>query len=161
MRARAARDLGAVCLALACWGCAAWPDEPPEHFSISDEFAPAERDVIRAAVGEWCEATGHCPAEVLWSERGRFEMVDTIDHGCNTDTCQVPAYNDTDVIRVARSRREAGDMARLYTIVSHEWGHFCAPHTADGLMRANIAGPWPIMIDTAAVDAWHAGCPGF
>jgi hypothetical protein len=154
-----------IVLALAlCLGCAEWPDDPPDNYSISDGFTTGEADTIRAAVAAWCDATGHCPVEALWAERGRFELVDHIDMRIECPVgvpCQVSAYNDSDVVHVARDRHHPYDLALLYTIVAHEWGHYCARHTAHGLMAAiHSVRDVAMAVDDEAVAAWRAGCPG-
>lgn len=144
-------------------GCNAWPTEPPRYFSISDEFPPEQADTIRAAVGAWCDKTGHCPVEALWSERGRFELVDSLDEPCPVEgaDCSVPALNDSNVVWVAQQRREPDNLNHLYTIAAHEWGHFCADHTTGGLMADMFQLRDALEVDDEAVAAWRSGCPGF
>lgn len=141
--------------------------EAPRHFSVDDSFSEAEQETIRAAVAAWCDAAGWCPAETLWAENARFELVDHIedasdDPGCRSESgCMVGGRNKGDGrILVARDRPRADDLGLLWSIVAHEAGHFCTEHTDSGLMSAYMAPDSGAMeIDSVAVDAWHAGCP--
>lgn len=142
---------------------AACARQAPDSFSISPEFSPEVRETIRAAVFDWCDATGDCPEEVGWSERGRFELVESLgddsdDPDCPEGrTCIRAGNNDGDVIRIARDRPDADDLSVTWTIAAHEWGHYCIEgHLDDGLMAA--VRPTALAVDSGAVRAWHDGC---
>lgn len=143
-------------------GCAA--QEPPAYYSVDSEFSEAEAGVIDAAIADWCEAVGWCPEKALWSERGRFELVDDLPEGrlaaCPEGrVCEVAGNNDGDVVRVARQRPAQDDLSAFWMVVAHEIGHFCTEHTERGLMAAYHEVDDALEIDPESVRAWHAGCP--
>ena len=70
--------LSALLGALMLFGCSGSGPSAPAFYSISREFAPEEREVIRDAVAAWCEKTGDCPEEALFSEDAHFELVDDL-----------------------------------------------------------------------------------
>lgn len=150
-------------LAFAALLLVACVQSPPEHFSISDDFSEGEASTIRAAVSAWCDAAGWCPTEALWTDSGRFELVDhieTMDCPEGYTECTVAGRNDGDVIRIARDRAAPENMAILFIVAAHETGHFCAEHTARGLMSAfHGSEEASLEVDAEAVRAWRAGCP--
>jgi hypothetical protein len=152
-----------IALALLFVACA--PQEPPAYISIDPSFSEGERETILAAVDTWCERAGWCPELALWSERGRFELVDTLEAhdmaACPEGRdCVVSGRNDGDRVRIARDRPLPEDMGVLFTIAAHEIGHFCTEHTSSGLMAAfQQASEGALDVDDVAVAAWHDGCP--
>ncbi len=133
--------------------------------SFDSAFSEGERETLRAAVAAWCDEGAWCPTEALWTERGRFELVDTLKTdvmaACpETRTCVISGRNNGDRIAIARDRPSPDDLGVLFTIAAHEIGHFCTEHTDEGLMAAfQEADAGALTVDAEAVRAWHAGCP--
>lgn len=138
--------------------------EVPEFYSLDSAFSEHERETIHAAVQAWCDATGDCPEFSLWSERGRFVLVDDLEERDMAEcpegrTCAVGGRNNGDIIRIARNRPNQDSLSALWVVAAHEWGHFCTEHIDEGLMGALQTEDTPMVVDAASVDAWHAGCP--
>ncbi len=147
------------------WGCAPAP-EAPRFYSISREFPADQAEVIRDVVAAWCEASGDCPEESLFSENAHFELVDDLPESARTlrdcpegATCIVNANEGNGAIRIARNREPGLDV--LWRIAAHEWGHLCIDGHRDesALMSAYQDHAGDAVIDDEAVAAWRAGCP--
>lgn len=155
------------CCVLALLGVACGAPEPPRYVSLDNEFSIGERESIRAAIDDWCDAVGWCPEEQGWTERGRFVLVDDLPESDFTErvcppgkTCKTSAHNDGDNIEIARNRPRSDSLDALWTIAAHEVGHYCLPgeHTKNGLMAAAHAPADVLEIDETAVSAWKDGC---
>ncbi len=130
---------------------------PPEQVSLSGGFTPAERDVVLAALGEWCHAVGWCPVAVSSSERGRIVLDhDYARHGRGEDS---GAWNDGNDIYL-KAPDSPINLRALRRVVLHEAGHWGTGHTAAGLMAERWGEVAPTGLDQEAIDAWCAeqGC---
>lgn len=155
-----------LALSINGWGCAEWPNDPPDFFVIDSEFPEPQREVIRAAFDAWCDAEGYCPEEALWADRGRVMLVDDLPEGDHARrncpegrTCLTSGTNKGgDNVVIARERARSEDLSALWVVVAHEIGHYCTDHTDKGLMAATQGEP-VFEIDETARRAWRAGCP--
>lgn len=149
--------------ALAALLSACGAGEPPAHYSIDPAFSESERATIEAAVEAWCPAVGQCPERVLWSERGRITLVDSLPLAPGAcppgEECRSAGENDGDNVHIAADRFGAGSLSALWVTIAHEWGHYCAGHTATGLMAKAAEVDAPAEIDALAIAAWRMGCP--
>ncbi len=139
------------------------PRVPPEHYSIDSDLPAAHQEVIRDVIDARCAATGWCPTEAAWADRGRIMLVDEIidpeyvEDVCPSGAvCEVDGRNDGDNIRMARNTHAFRELDIFWHAVAHELGHFCSGHTKSGLMAAINDGSTEI--DTAARRAWFDGC---
>lgn len=155
--------LSALLGALMLFGCSG--PQAPSFFSISSEFAAGEAEVIRDAVAAWCEKTGDCPKESLFSEEAHFKLVDDLPEDEQTEkacpegaTCRTNANEARGTIRIARNR--APGLDTLWRIAAHEWGHLCIDgHVEDSsLMKALQSHGEALEVDDEAASGWRAGC---
>jgi hypothetical protein len=155
--------------ALAMLGVACGAPEPPRYFSVDSEFSEGERETIRAAVDAWCDSDARsCPEEIGRAERGRFVLVDDIVEpeatlrDCTPGRkCTVSGRNNGTTIEIARNRTAVDDLGFLWTISSHEWGHFCIQgHPVSGGLMAAVHkdDEGSLTVDDEAVRAWREGC---
>jgi hypothetical protein len=132
---------------------------PPEAVSLSGGFTAAEREVVLAAVGEWCSAVGWCPGIADSTERGRIVLDhDYSRHGRGEES---GAFNDgNDIYLKAPPAGKAISLGALFRVVLHEAGHWGCGHTHAGLMAERWDTAPPGVIDQEAVEAWcsEQGC---
>lgn len=129
---------------------------PPEFFSIDPAFSPEQAETIRSAVSSWCEAVGYCPEERA-APRGRFIAVDSLPEVFDCpegSVCKRTGHNDGDNVRLV----PRDDLSALWLVAAHEFGHYCAEHTAFGLMAARHSPGDALTIDAEAIAAWKEGC---
>lgn len=145
--------------------CACNGSQAPHFYSFGEGFSNAEREVIRDAVAAWCEASGDCPRESMFSEDAHFILVDDLPEDERTEracpdgaTCSTNANEGHGRIRIARNRAPGLDV--LWRIAAHEWGHICIDGHPDGsvLMSAYQAPEGALEVDAGAVRLWHEGC---
>lgn len=138
----------------------------PAYYSIDSSFSLEQREALRDAVDAWCEATGDCPEEALFSEEAHFRLVDDLperDHVkdiCPPDAeCIVNGAESRGDIRIARNRQEPNSLHRLWRVAAHEYGHVCIDdHTKGGLLSTLQDHEGPLEVDAEAVRAWRKGC---
>jgi hypothetical protein len=147
-----------VLLLLTMCGCGG--QVPPRHYSLDSSFNEAERETVRAAVQEWCDAAAWCPMEALFSEDAHFQMVDSLGRSVSTggEEGKVAGKNMGDG-RILIARDRPGDLDTLFIVAAHEIGHLCTEHTSSGLMADFHVPGEGETVDEIAVAAWHAGCP--
>lgn len=151
-----------LALSINGWGCAPLP-KPPSSYSIDDAFSPAERDIIHSAVDAWCEATGDCPAFTpLHSEAAHFALVDDLPERARCpegETCVTAGNEGQGLIRIARNRPNPDDLAMLWLVAAHEYGHLCIDGHPEGSALMGPQHRTPLLeVDDGAVRLWNEAC---
>lgn len=139
-------------LVFALFACGA----PPDVFSVDPDLG-VRAEVVRDAVDAWCVAVGYCPTEQTWAgdAPGSIRLVDAVPPGRNGRP--LVGKNLGDRIILDRGAAAETELDRLWVIIAHEIGHYCADHTKTGLMVDHDIGQAP-EVDGVAAGAWRAGC---
>lgn len=136
--------------------------QPPDSIYIDQKFTAQETAVIKDAIDSWCVAVGWCPTIQVNAE-ALIRLVpkitghnDYLQEACPSVDCELIGWNDNPDIQI--SMRAAKDLDRLWRVVAHEIGHYCADHTNQGLMYEAYEENAPLIIDHEATRAWRSGC---
>lgn len=160
------KTLGSLVVAAVLAGCAgcssADQPPPPDTFSIDSAFSSEQANTIRDGMVAWCEAVAWCPAEVTYSERGRFVLAHDYVRDSVDDESDAYLGDDWNVYIDGGSPHIA-DLHRLWLVAMHEAGHWGIPDhpvEAPALMAAGISKRLPLEIDAASRQAWceRIGC---
>lgn len=156
-------------LALTLLACACGEEGPPSTYSIDAAVPEMQKEVIRAAVSEWCDVAGLCPEEVPPGSAGGQSngLIRVLgDYRArkgteNSDAVNWPGTNDIWI-----SPEASADPFKLYVSTLHEVFHWCSNDHLDGSPLMTVRGipqeeRYFGAIDQAAVDHLKLACAPF